>query len=882
VKCESIMIDKKKSRSPGIARVLLRLMSVYHEKHSIIHDFEETFLEILESDGSFKARCWYWGNALKSVAGYLKLLMYWRFTMLKNHLKIAYRNFVRHKLYSFINVFGLAIGLSICMIISLWVLRELSYDNFHKKANRIYRVERELFRDNLFSRWPITSGRYKQALIDDYPEIVNAVRFWRREFAIKDYNSDIHRQEMFAVDNSVFDIFNFALEEGDKQSALSNPMTVVLTRANAVKYFGNGDAIGKSISFEWEGEPVDFVVTGILEEVPENSHIHFDMLISIASYKEQPYTDWRSNYLYTYVLVKENASKQNLEEKLKTFVTKRLEPEYGDLLLPGRGIHEVLKMHLFPIRDIHLHPSPNWEIEPGGNISSVYIFSSIAVLILIVACLNFVNLSTARANKRSKEVSLRKTVGAEKYQLRFQFIQESMLLAFVSLVLALVMSSVFIQAYNSIFAENLSLSIFFQLKYLFILVGATSAVGVLAGLYPAFYLTRFEPVEVMKGSLLSGGGKSFFRRNMVVVQFSISIMLIVGVFTVYKQLRYIQTRSLGFDKENVVILPVRSQQIVQNYAAFRNELLRNSQIVALSASSEVPADSHYSNSYVNPPDSDEGISMILFTSDYDYVETYRLEILAGRAFSKDFSTDTEGTIILNESAAHRIGWTPEEAVGKKLVGGYSEGEAQVVGVVKNFNYKSLRREVEPMALFLYPDYIREISVRIMPGNVGSTLSFIQKIWQTAFPGKEFEYAFLDSRIDQLYESERKMQDLFIIFSVFSILVACLGLLGLVSFTAELKTKEIGIRKVLGASTSSLIILLSREFIKWIILANIVAWPLAWFMMGKWLQSFAFRTNIGWIVFVSAGLVTLAIAVFTFIFQTFKSASAKPVDSLRYE
>ncbi len=492
------------------------------------------------------------------------------------------------------------------------------------------------------------------------------------------------------------------------------------------------------------------------------------------------------------------------------------------------------------------------------------------------------NLSTARASKRAKEVSIRKTAGADKHQLRIQFIQESVLLAFVSLALALLMSSMFIQAYNSIFGENLSLSIFLQLKYLFVLAGATFVVGVSAGLYPALYLTRFEPVEVMKGSPLSGGLKSVFRRNMVVIQFSISIMLIIGVFTVYKQMKYIQTRSLGFDKENVVILPVRSQQVAQNYGAFRNELLGNSQIVALSASSEVPADTHYSNSYVNPPDSDEGISMILFSSDYDYVETYRLQLLAGRAFSKDFSTDKEGTIILNESAAHRIGWTPEEAVGKKLVGGYSEEEAQVIGVVKNFNYKSLRREVEPMALYLYPNYIREISVRITSGNIGKALDFIQKTWRDTFPGEEFEYAFLDNRIDQLYESEKKMQDLFIIFSALSILVACLGLLGLVSFTAELKTKEIGIRKVLGASTGRLIILLSKEFIKWIVLANIVAWPLAWFLMGKWLQNFAYRTSIGWIVFVSAGFVTMMIAVFTFIFQTFKSASAKPANSLRYE
>jgi len=876
------MTEKKRYISPGKARMLLRLMSVYHDKHSIIEDFEETFSEIKKSEGSFKAKCWYWINTLKSVAGYLKLIVYWRFTMLRNHLKVAYRNFVRHKLYSFINVFGLAIGLSICMIISLWVLRELSYDRFHENAHRIYRVERELFRDNLYSRWPITGGRYKQALIDDYPEIENAARFWRREFAIKDHKNAVHRQGMFAADNSVFEMLDFHLEDGDEQSALSDPMTVVLTRENAVKYFGTGDAVGKSLTFEWQGEQTDFKVTGILDEVPENSHIHFDMLLSITSYKEEPYTDWRSNYLYTYVQVQENTSKQDLEEKLKTFVTQRLESEYGDLLLQGRSIHEVLKMHLFPIRDIHLHPTADWEVEPGGNISSVYIFSCIAVLILIIACMNFVNLSTARASKRAKEVSLRKTVGAEKHQLRVQFIQESVLLAFVSLVLAFVMSSLFIQAYNGIFAENLSLSVFLQLKYIFILAGATFIVGVLAGLYPAFYLTRFEPVEVMKGGPLSGSGKSVFRRNMVIVQFSISIILIIGVFTVYKQMRYIQTRSLGFDKENVVVIPVRSQQIAQNYGSFRNELMRNSQIVAASASSEVPADSHYSNSYVNRLESDESISMILFSSDHDYVETYRLEVLAGRAFSRDFSTDTEGTIILNESAAHRIGWTPEVAVGKKLVGGYSESEAQVVGVVKNFNYKSLRREVEPMALFLLPNYIREISIRIMPGDIGRTLNFIQQKWESLFPGEQFEYSFLDSRINQLYESEKKMQDLFVIFSALSILVACLGLLGLVSFTAELKTKEIGIRKVLGASTGSVIVLLSKEFIKWILLANIVAWPLAWFMMNKWLQNFAYKTNLGWIVFMLAAFVTMAIAGFTFIFQTVRTACARPVDSLRYE
>ncbi len=859
-------------------------MSAYHEKHSIIEDFEETFTEIQKSEGGFRARLWYWGNTLKSTAGYIKLIVFWRCTMLMNHLKIAYRNFIRQKLYSFINVFGLAVGLSICLIISLWVLQELSYDRFHENAGRIYRIERELLRDNLYSRWPIVGGAYKQALIEDYPEIVNAVRFWRREFAIKDHKSEIHRQESYAVDNSIFEIFDFGLEEGDEKNALTDPMTVVLSRTNALRYLGIEDALGESLTFEWQGKLVDFKVTGILEEVPANSHVHFDMLISIASFPEERFADWRSNYLYTYVLISEGTSKSHLEEKLKTFVTQRLEPHYGDLLILNKdmGIHDVLTMHLFPITDIHLYPSANWEVEPGGSISSVYIFSSIAVLILIIACLNFVNLSTARANKRAKEVSLRKTVGADKTQLKGQFIQESVLLAFVSLGFAIVMSSLIIQAFNKMFAENLSLSVLLQPENLIILVGATFLVGVLAGLYPALYLTRFEPVDVLKGGPQAGGGKSVFRRNMVVFQFSISIVLIVGMFTVYKQMKYIQTRSLGYDKENVVILPVKSQQIAQNYESFRNELKNSSQIVSVSASSEVPADSHYSNSSYNRLDSNEPISLYLFFSDYDYVHTYRMEVLAGRTFSREFSTDTTGTLMLNESAAQRFGWKPEEAVGKKLGGPYSESAAKIVGVVRNFNYKSLRREVEPMALILYPDYIRRISVRIMPGDIERTLTFIQEKWESSFPGETFEFSFLDNRINQLYTSEKEMRNIFVIFSSLSILVACLGLLGLVSFTAELKTKEVGIRKVLGASTGSIILLMSKEFIKWILLATIVALPLAWLLMNKWLQNFAYRANMGWFIFLLSGLITISIAILTFLFQTIRAACANPADSLRYE
>ncbi len=877
------MNQQNKNLPPRLAQWLVSKLSVYEHRFSLAGDLRETFEYMTEADGVKKAKLWYWSQALKSVFLYVHLIIRGNVAMLKNYVTVAIRNFIEHKLFSFINVSGLAIGLAACLIIRFWVQRELSYDRFHENSDRIYRVERELFRDKLYSRWPICGGSYKQALIDDYPEIENAVRIWRREFSIKDQNNHVHRQGMFAVDNSIFEIFDFGLEAGDELSALTKPRTVVLTRESALKYFDTEDVIGKSLAFEWNNEPVDFEITGILRKVPENSHIHFDMLMSISSYPDTQFSSWRSNYLYTYILVTKNTSRSNLEEKLKAFVNQRLEPYYGDLLSQGLDIHEVLKMHIFPLTDIHLNPGENWEIEAGGNKSSVYIFSSIAVLILFIAGVNFVNLSTARANKRAKEVSLRKTVGAGLIQLRVQFIQESVLLAGIAMLLALVLVALFIPAYNSILGEMLSMNLFLQAQTIMILIGITLTVGIFAGIYPAFYLTKFEPAHVLKGGLLSGTGKSAFRTNMAVIQFIISISLIIGMFTVYTQMKYIQTRSLGFDKENVVILPVRSRQVGQSYQAFRNELLQSSQIMSLSASSDIPSDTYISNTgFANRQNPDDNINLFIMTTDYDFLDTYRMEVLTGRKYSKEFSADTAGAIMLNEAAVQRIGWTAEEAVAKKLDRGDANNSANIVGVVKNFNFKSLRSEVEPLVLVLYPDYINEISIRIQPGDVGKTLDFIEQKWTETFSGEQFEYSFLDNRINQLYENEKRMQNIFIVFACLSISVACLGLFGLAAFMAEERTKEIGVRKVLGASSANILTLLSKEFIKVITVAFVVAVPISYYIMNNWLQNFAYRVNLEMWLFILPGILALVIALLSVSFQSLKAARAKPVSALKYE
>ena len=687
---------------------------------------------------------------------------------------------------------------------------------------------------------------------------------------------------MFAVDNSVFEIFDFTLEKGDERTALMDPMSVVLTRENALKLFGSDNVIGKTLKFEWGGEWIDFKITGILSELPYNSHIHFGMLISISSYPNERFNEWRSNYLYTYIMTSEDTNPAILEEKLKSFVSNHLEPFYGDLLSQGLGIHEVLKIHLFPIEDIHLHPSPNWEVGIPGSMTSVYIFSTIASLILIIACINFINLSTASANRRAKEVSLRKTIGASLKQLNLQFIQESYLLTILALILALVLVTLFIPAYNSIFEGKLSSSSLFSFTNIIMLTTITFTVGLFTGVYPAFYLARFSPVSILKGGIQSGTRKSAFRQTMVILQFVISIALIIGTLTIYKQMTYIQSRELGFNKENVLLIPVRSQAIRKNYQNFRNALMANPSILNVAVSSDLPGETFYSNTnFRDPSKPDDPVSTIVLMTDFDFINTYRMDLIAGRDFSIKYLTDTTGTLILNEAAVKRFGWDSDEAIGKELT--YFLGSTgKIIGVVQDFNYRSLHTTVEPLAIILNADYFRAISVRFQPGDTQKKLDYVNKQWNETFPGEQFEFSFLDNRLNLLYSNDIKMKNIFIIFSAFSIIVACLGLFGLSVFIASQRTKEIGIRKVLGATVGKVLLLFSKEFIIWILLANLIAWPLAWLMMTKWLQNFAYKVDIGLWIFIISTVVTLFIALVTISYQSIKAAIANPVDSLRYE
>ncbi len=800
--------------------------------------------------------------------------------MMLNYLKVAIRNFNRNRLYSSINVFGLALGMALCLTISFWVQRELSYDNFHKKADRIYRLERTLFRDNAFSRWPITSYLYRDGLIDDFPEIENATRIWRRGFVVKDKSNNTHRQELYAADNSIFKIFDFKLDEGNPESALADPLTIVLTRERAKLYFGTDDVIGSHLQLEWQGKWTDFKITGLLEEVPQHSHIHFNMLVSMSSYPDTRFENWRSNYLYTYVLARENTIRSDLETKLRKFVKSRLEVHYGDLTGPDTDIHDVLKLVLFPITDIHLDPSPNYEIEAGGNRSSVFIFVSIALSILAIACLNFINLSTARANHRALEVGLRKTFGANRRLLRSQFIMESILLAVAAYFIAILMVFFLVPTYNKVFGDEMTLDSIMQLDHLIVFLIIAIAVGFVSGIYPAFFLTRFKPIQVLQKKFYQGSKRSAFRRNLVVIQFIISIILIIGVLTVSKQMQFIGNTPLGFDKENMVLIEARGEQIPKGYAAFRNELLQNPQIASVSGSYDVPGDRFFSNTYFSTIDDTEGIMMQYMTVGYDFIENYNINLIAGRSFSRDLSTDTAGVIILNEAAVKRIGWNEDEAINRKLSA--FRDELKIVGVVTDFNFKSVHTEIEPLVLILYPEGLNRISVRVQSGETESVLEFIRQTWDKVYPGEQLAYGFLDDRISQHYQSEKKMQSLFVVFSSLSIFVACLGLFGLAAFIAETRLNEIAIRKVLGASPFSAIMLLSKDVIKWMIIANILAIPIGWLVMNEWLRNFVYRVEIGWVVFLVTFLITMIIALTTFSLQAIRAAYANPVDSIAYQ
>ncbi len=797
--------------------------------------------------------------------------------MLKNYLKIALRNISKYKAFSFINLLGLAIGMACCILILLYVQDELSYDRFHENADRIYRVSREWFNEDSTSSLHLghVAPPIAPLLLNDFPDIVEAVRISTPgRMLVSHEDKHFLEENVLFAEASFFKVFTFPLVEGDPDTALQDPFKVVITEEMAVKYFGNDEPIGKTLKFE---NQIDAMVTGVVKKAPTNSHFHFDVIGSFASieqmYGQQELQNWGSNNYATYLLMPENYPIQKLAVQMDGFMERHL----------GKQPFRRHALHLWKVTDIHLHSHLDSEIEANSDIVYVYIFSAIAFFILLIACINFMNLSTARSSVRAREVGMRKVVGAHRMHLIRQFLSESILLAFIALLIAVVLVKIALPLFSGFVDRDLSLSLIGDLRVLVSLLLIAFIVGVVAGSYPARFLSSFRPVAVLKGTQGPSARGSLFRTVLVIFQFAISIVLIISVGTVYKQLVYSWTKQLGFNQEQVVVLPTNNV-IRSRYESIRTQLLALPDVVNVAASKRVPSgrllDSSSARLISGTSVQPINFRLASMRIDYDFIPTYEIEMAAGRNFSREFSTDAQEAFVINETAAQRIGWTSEEAVGQSFQ--YGRRKGKIVGVVKDFHFESIHQMISPIMFEIDPSNYNQISVRLRPENVPQTMAAIEKMWSEYRRNYPFDYYFIDERFDQLYRSEEKLGQIFGVFSILAILIACLGLYGMASFTAEKRTKEIGIRKALGAPVGNIMFLLSKEFTKWVLVANVIAWPVAYLAMRRWLHSFAYRIDIGIEIFLIAGVMAFWISVLTISFQVIKAALNDPADALRYE
>jgi len=789
-----------------------------------------------------------------------------------NYIKVALRNLLRHKVYSAINIAGLAIGMAACMVISLWVSFHLSFDNFHAKGERIYVIINKIAitGTNPFYVQSV-SGPAGPSLKADYPEIIDYTRFFplRVSTPLQCAGRKFNIESVCFTDPSFLNMFSFGLISGDPGSALSEPDNMVLTEETAERIFGTEDPLGKVVRLpEWG----DYRISGVLKNVPANSVLQFNALVPIHKSRLE-WIDWpNNNALATYLLLDQGADPKALEKKF---------PEFLKKFLPGDFDNYVYSLQ--PLRDIHLH-STNISTQACQtvDITYIYIFPLIAFFILLIACINYMNLATARSAGRAREVGLRKTVGASRLQLVRQFLAESVFQAMLALILAVSLVELLLPSFNASFGTRLSLVYPGNWPILAGFVAVALGVGLLAGSYPAFFLSSVQPLAVLKGLLHRGSTGLALRRSLVVVQFGISMVLIVSTLLIVRQLRYLEEKDMGFNKEQVVNVPLTSS-IRPKFDALRQELLRNPAVTGITASSE-KLGVHPWQQAVNfeGQDQNEKWMFNIKVVDPDYIPFYGLRMVDGRGFSREFATDSSlNAYVINEALAREIGW--DSPVGKRFKVWSADHEGTVIGVMKDFNYLSLKQKLEPIALTLLPQLrLSTVSLRIRPENTAATLKYIEDTWARFEPDIPFEYSFLDQEFNRLYESDRMLGRLSGIFSLLAVFIACLGLLGLITYAAESRTKEIGIRKVLGASVKDIVLLLSQEFIWLLCLAILIAWPVAWYMINRWLENFAYRIEIGWMTFLLGGVIALVIAALTVSYQAVKAATANPVDALRYE
>lgn len=792
--------------------------------------------------------------------------------MIKNYFKTAWRNLTKNKAFSLINILGLTIGITVCMMIFLFIMNEFSMDSFHKNGKNIYRVMRNFKHDGKSSAVAYLSGPYAPALLNDFKgEINRAVRVIQNDNLVTIGNQSFHEKRVLDVDTDFFKLFTFPLLQGNPSNILKDPGNVVLTESTAKKYFGSTQAaMGKMIMLD---KDLTLKVAGIAKDVPSNSHLQFDMIVPIENYKDIGIMKtWINNGMYTYIELAPQTTKAQLEKQFPAFMEKYMGSDM-------RKYGFDFTLTLTPLRDIYFDNASFDGIKHGDK-TVVYIFLSIAILILLIACINFMNLSTIRAAERSKEVGLRKVLGALRNSLIWQFIGESVLLVTISCIAAIGLLFLAMPWYNQLLGYSITVS-WNTLPIWLFLAGTIVVVGFLAGSYPAFVLSAFSPVQALKGKLRLGKGGSSFRQILVVVQFSISVFLIVGTIVITRQMNYVKNKQLGYNKGQTVMVPVDNYEILNNMNAFKTGLQNESDVQSVSLMSGAPGGFFDSHSFDVEGHHERMIANTEF-ADFEFVKTLGLKIIAGRDFSSQFPTDSTDAVLLNKTAAAKFGWTPEQAIGKWIKNTVRDSTKRyVVGVVADFNFQSLKQNIN--ALVISPAMDRRMAlVKLKPGNIQKGLSLVKKEYAKAAPGYPLEYKFLDQQFDAMYKKDIRQQAILSVFAGLAIFVACLGLFGLASFTATKRYKEIGVRKVLGSSVKGIVLLLSKDLLKPVIIATCIAMPAGYWAMNKWLENFAYKTSVNWRVFLLVGLITFFIALLTVSMKAIKAAMANPVKSLRME
>ncbi len=810
--------------------------------------------------------------------------------MLRNYLITSIRNLWKYRFYSFINTVGLAVGLTCFIFILLYVQDELSFDRFHEKADQIYRIDFEGYAFDQELNFATVGAQVGPIIREEYPEIEEVCRFRERgTYTVAYENQSFNESSWVFADSTFFEVFTFNLLKGDPEKVLDEPNTIVITEPMAKKYFGAEDPIGKSLRAD---NRFLYRVTGVMEEMPSNSHFDFDFIASLSSLQESQNPSWLSNNFQTYVVLKEGASPETVNAKFVDLLPAYIGPEveqfmgktYDDILSEGNFI----EYNLFPLTKIHLYSDKQVQLGTSGDIRYVYIFSFIGIFILLLACINFINLATARSATRSREVGMRKVVGARRPQLIMQFLSESLLITLFSLAIGGVLVFFLLPHFNDLSGKVLTIGEVFTPKLFALMFGLVVFVGLAAGSYPAFHLSAFKPLEAIRSlGFKRTRQKISLRSVLVVFQFAITIALIVGTIIISNQLQYMQNKKLGYEKDQILILN-NFYTLGNNCQPFKEEILKNPSVVNATISGTLPTPSSSNNSAVflgRNPDPDKTHVLRLFTVDHDYIPTLSMEMVNGRAFSRDYPSDSSG-IILNESAVALFGL--EDPLGKEIstfTGGTPDNPqittTRVIGVVKNFHYESLRSTIGPLAMFLGQNR-GKLSIKISTDNVPGFIGDLNKQWNTMGPGQPFDYTFMEEDFAAVYEAESRIGNIFSVFTILAILIACLGLFGLATFTAEQRTKEMGIRKVIGASGSRIFYILTLEVVKWVLIANVIALPLAYYFMNKWLQGFAYPVGLSWMTFVGALLIGLIIAIITVSYQAMRVSTINPAKALKHE